>query len=98
MRCAMISYAANLHSRGSGMTIRSAPRLCFIGFGEAGQAMAAGLREAGADTITAWDILFPDSEGTPLRLAGEAIGVRLADSAADAARDAEIVICAVTAA
>jgi len=23
------------------------PRLCFIGFGEAGQAIAAGLREAG---------------------------------------------------
>jgi 3-hydroxyisobutyrate dehydrogenase-like beta-hydroxyacid dehydrogenase len=35
------------------------PRLCFIGFGEAGQAIASGLREAGVEQIAAWDILFP---------------------------------------
>ena len=35
------------------------PRLCFIGFGEAGQAIASGLREAGVESIAAWDILFP---------------------------------------
>ena len=80
------------------MTIRNPPRLCFIGFGEAGQAMATGLREAGADAIAAWDILFPDAEGAKLRQAGDAIGVRLANSATDAVRDAEIVVCAVTAA
>jgi 3-hydroxyisobutyrate dehydrogenase-like beta-hydroxyacid dehydrogenase len=72
--------------------------LCFIGFGEAGQAMAAGLREAGVERIAAWDILFPYAEGERLKRAGEAIGVRCASSAADSARDAEIVISAVTAA
>jgi 3-hydroxyisobutyrate dehydrogenase-like beta-hydroxyacid dehydrogenase len=80
------------------MTRASWPRLCFIGFGEAGQAMAAGLREAGANTIAAWDILFPHSDGELLRRAGEAAGVRLATSAADAVQDADIVVCAVTAA
>ena len=34
------------------------PALCFIGFGEAGQAIAAGLRETGVERIAAWDILF----------------------------------------
>ena len=80
------------------MTLRSAPRLSFIGFGEAGQAMAASLCEAGVDAIAAWDILFPDSEGGKLRRAGEAIGVRLASSAGEAVREADIVISAVTAA
>jgi 3-hydroxyisobutyrate dehydrogenase-like beta-hydroxyacid dehydrogenase len=36
------------------------PRIAFIGFGEAGQAMAAGLREEGVADIAAWDILFPE--------------------------------------
>lgn len=80
------------------MTSRNTPRLCFIGFGEAGQALAAGLREAGAERISAWDILFPHTEGDKLRQAGETIGVRLAASAAEAVRDADIVISAVTAA
>jgi len=34
------------------------PQIAFIGFGEAGQAIAAGLREAAAAQMTAWDILF----------------------------------------
>jgi 3-hydroxyisobutyrate dehydrogenase-like beta-hydroxyacid dehydrogenase len=74
------------------------PALCFIGFGEAGQAMAAGLRETGVERIAAWDILFPRPEGERLRRAGEAIGVRCATSAADAVRDADIIVSAVTAA
>jgi 3-hydroxyisobutyrate dehydrogenase-like beta-hydroxyacid dehydrogenase len=74
------------------------PAICFIGFGEAGQAIAAGLRETGAERISAWDILFPQPEGEKLRQAAEAIGVRCANSAADAVRGAEIVISAVTAA
>ena len=41
------------------MTLRNTPRLCFIGFGEAGQAIASGLRDAGVTSIAAWDILFP---------------------------------------
>src|SRR5438034_852155 len=73
------------------------PRLCFIGFGEAGQAIASGLREAGVDQIAAWDILFPKDEGAALRLAGERIGARLAHSAADAVANSDIIISAVTA-
>jgi 3-hydroxyisobutyrate dehydrogenase-like beta-hydroxyacid dehydrogenase len=74
------------------------PRLCFIGFGEAGQAIASGLREAGAESISAWDVLFPQDEGAPLRQAGEAIGARLASSAADAVANSDIIVAAVTAA
>src|SRR5689334_22791377 len=74
------------------------PAVCFIGFGEAGQAIAAGLREAGAGRITSWDILFPEPAGERLSHAGEAIRVSSASSAADAARDAQIVVSAVTAA
>jgi 3-hydroxyisobutyrate dehydrogenase-like beta-hydroxyacid dehydrogenase len=74
------------------------PAICFIGFGEAGQAIAAGLREADAGRMTAWDILFPEPAGERLRHAGEAIGVRCACPTADAVREAQIVISAVTAA
>lgn len=73
-------------------------RIAFIGFGEAGQAMAAGLREDGASDITAWDILFPVSSGAKLIEAANRSGVRVTSSAADAVRDADIVIAAVTAA
>jgi 3-hydroxyisobutyrate dehydrogenase-like beta-hydroxyacid dehydrogenase len=74
------------------------PAIAFIGFGEAGQAIAAGLREAGAATMAAWDILFPHSKGGTLKQAADAIGVRRANSAADAVRDADMIISAVTAA
>ena len=80
------------------MTTRNTPRLCFIGFGEAGQAFASGLREAGVTTMAAWDVLFPEAGGAKLRAAGEQIGVRLGSSAADAIKGADIVIAAVTAA
>jgi 3-hydroxyisobutyrate dehydrogenase-like beta-hydroxyacid dehydrogenase len=74
------------------------PTLAFIGFGEAGQAIAAGLRERGVERLAAWDILFPAGDGEKLIAAAEAIGVRRALSAADAVRDADVVISAVTAA
>ena len=74
------------------------PRLCFIGFGEAGQAIASGLREAGVESIAAWDILFPKDEGARLRQAGETMGARLASSAADAVSSSDIIVSAVTAA
>jgi 3-hydroxyisobutyrate dehydrogenase-like beta-hydroxyacid dehydrogenase len=79
-------------------TLRNSPRVSFIGFGEAGQAIAAGLREDGLECIAAWDILFPQPEGAALKAAGARAGVRLASSAADAVRDADIVVAAVTAA
>ena len=74
------------------------PAICFIGFGEAGQAIAAGLYEAGLERMSAWDILFPQREGGKPRQAGAANGVRCASSAADAVRDADLIISAVTAA
>jgi 3-hydroxyisobutyrate dehydrogenase-like beta-hydroxyacid dehydrogenase len=74
------------------------PRIAFIGFGEAGQAIAAGFYDADAAQMTAWDILFPDAAGKNLRQAADAAGVRCAVSAADAVQAAEIVISAVTAA
>ena len=80
------------------MTRRNTPRISFIGFGEAGQAIASGLREAGIERIAAWDILFPQAEGARLKAAGEAIGVRLANSAADAVAETDMIVSAVTAA
>ena len=80
------------------MTRRNTPRVSFIGFGEAGQAIASGLRETGIERIAAWDILFPDSTGAKLKAAGESIGVRLANSAADAVAETDMIISAVTAA
>lgn len=74
------------------------PAISFIGFGEAGQAIAAGLTEAGINKISAWDILFPRREGETLRKAATAIGVRCAQSAADAVRETDVIISAVTAA
>ena len=55
------------------MARRNTPRVSFIGFGEAGQAIASGLREAGIEQIAAWDILFPQAEGAKLKAAGEKI-------------------------
>jgi len=74
------------------------PALCFIGFGEAGQAVAAGLRDEGVTRIATWDILFPEAKGEKLKRAADAIGVRCATSAADAISDADLIISAVTAA
>src|ERR1700761_2060400 len=47
------------------------PRLCFIGFGEAGQAFASGLRTAGVTTMAAWDILVPEAGGAKVRGGGD---------------------------
>jgi 3-hydroxyisobutyrate dehydrogenase-like beta-hydroxyacid dehydrogenase len=80
------------------MNRQNTPRISLIGFGEAGQAIAAGLREGGTEQIAAWDILFPRPEGEKLKAAGQRSSVRLAASAADAVQGADIVISAVTAA
>src|SRR5580692_1464825 len=74
------------------------PTIAFIGFGEAGQAIAAGLREAGVETMAAWDILFPQAAGERLKQAARAAGVRCANSATDAIRGVDLIISAVTAA
>jgi 3-hydroxyisobutyrate dehydrogenase-like beta-hydroxyacid dehydrogenase len=74
------------------------PRIAFIGFGEAGHAIASGLHDAGILGMSAWDILFPKPQGQKLKQAAEATGVRCAQSAADAVRGADVIISAVTAA
>jgi len=73
------------------------PRIAFIGFGEAGSTIAAGLREAGITNIAAWDILFPEAKGEALKAKAQALGARIATSAADAVEGADIVFSAVTA-
>ena len=80
------------------MSRKNTPRISFIGFGEAGQAIASGLREGGIEQIAAWDILFLDAGGAKLKNAAEKFGVRAATSAADAIADSDVVISAVTAA
>jgi hypothetical protein len=86
------------HDREPAMTRRNTPRVSFIGFGEAGQAIASGLRDAGIERIAAWDILFPGTAGVPLKAAAQTMGVRMALSAADAVRETDMIISAVTAA
>ena len=80
------------------MSRTNTPRIAFIGFGEAGQAIASGLRDEGVAQIAAWDILFPKPEGEKLKAAGARAGVRLAKSAADAITGSDMIISAVTAA
>jgi 3-hydroxyisobutyrate dehydrogenase-like beta-hydroxyacid dehydrogenase len=80
------------------MTRSNTPRVCFIGFGEAGQALASGLRAAGVQAMSAWDILFPLPAGEVLRAAADQIGVRRGGSAGDAVADADLIVAAVTAA
>jgi len=80
------------------MNQRNTPRISFIGFGEAGQAIASGLREGGIERVTAWDILLPQADGVRLKAAAEKFGVALVNSAAEAARESDIIISAVTAA
>src|SRR5258705_6926762 len=78
-------------SRTSPMS-RNTPRLCFIGFGEAGQAFASGLRGAGVTTMSAWDILFADPAGARVRAAGQDMGGRLRASARDALKGPGILL------
>ena len=80
------------------MTHRNTPHISFIGFGEAGQAIASGLRETGIERVAAWDILFPEQAGAKLKEAADSLGVRAASSARDAVSKTDMVISAVTAA
>lgn len=67
-----------------------------LGFGEVGQIIAADLSSRGATRLAAWDILFPDRASAPAH-AIQTAPVRAAAGAADAVRDANFVISAVTA-
>lgn len=72
--------------------------IAFIGFGEAGQAISAGLRQARAEPVRAYDLLYPDSQDAArLAAAAESAGISLADGVGEALAGADIVISAVTA-
>ncbi len=72
-------------------------RICLVGFGEVGQILAADLSAQGIRGLAAWDILFPNADSRPSR-ALSATAVRRGANARDAVADADLVICAVTAA
>jgi 3-hydroxyisobutyrate dehydrogenase-like beta-hydroxyacid dehydrogenase len=72
--------------------------LGLIGFGEVGTTFARQFLDRGDVSIAVYDVLFDNPEkSTDKKAQAEAIGVRAAKSAADAARDARVVISAVTA-
>lgn len=71
-------------------------RIALIGLGEVGGLFAQGLIASGRHDVSAYDILMDGS--TALREKARALGVEARASAPDAARDARIVISAVTAA
>jgi 3-hydroxyisobutyrate dehydrogenase-like beta-hydroxyacid dehydrogenase len=68
--------------------------LALIGFGEAGQAMASGLRdEPGCSGLASYDVRFADPDaGPPLLRIAEENGVRAAKSIAECVAGADIVL------
>src|SRR5688572_15447218 len=74
-----------------------AMRICLLGFGEVGQALASDLTARGISNLSAWDILFASADSVPRR-AIAATGVRAGTSLREAIEDADLVISAVTAA
>lgn len=73
-------------------------KIAFIGFGEAARAFAGSLRDHEDLSFSAYDILLGTKGEGPVRDAAARLGVALADSAAAAAKDADWVFSAVTAA
>lgn len=68
--------------------------ICLIGFGEVGRTLAADLA-AKPVSLSAWDVLFTDAASAPSKAA---VTIRKGANAEDAAKDADIIISAVTAA
>lgn len=71
-------------------------RICLLGFGEVGQALAVDLGARGIKAIAVWDILFPVPDSPPRR-AVVVQDIRAATSAQEAVASADLVISAVTA-
>jgi 3-hydroxyisobutyrate dehydrogenase-like beta-hydroxyacid dehydrogenase len=69
-------------------------RLAFIGYGEVGQTFARQFLARGDVEVSAYDILF---DAGPLAQRARQAGVAAARNAAEAARDADVVMSAVTA-
>lgn len=77
---------------------RPAPDAALIGFGEAGQAFAAGWRSEGADAIAAYDIKTADPETAEAKRADyERARVTGRNTLAEALADARLVVSVVTA-
>ncbi len=73
-------------------------RIALIGFGEVGQTLAEDLAGAGVTDLVAFDVKFSDPESPPSRALAQHLDVRVAATAGQASADADLVICAVTAA
>ena len=71
-------------------------RIALIGYGEVGRILAEDLRTQG-HALVAYDLALGSAEEAPLVQHAQAQGVHLAASHADAVREAELVISAVTA-
>jgi 3-hydroxyisobutyrate dehydrogenase-like beta-hydroxyacid dehydrogenase len=75
----------------------SAPRIGFVGFGEAGFHIAAGLRKAGIEQITAFDINSQTPGlGEKIRQRAAETGTLLVDSNGELAGLSDIVLSVVT--
>ncbi|HVO17189.1 MAG TPA: DUF1932 domain-containing protein [Alphaproteobacteria bacterium] len=74
------------------------PRFAVIGFGEAGGIFARAFAAAGAPRVATYDIKFDAADGAPsMKQAAKAAGIVAADTPAEAAREADMVLAAVTA-
>jgi 3-hydroxyisobutyrate dehydrogenase len=71
-------------------------RIAFIGFGEVGSILARDLRKAGLTDITAFDVAFGDPASQASRNAA-AQQAKVAGSAVEAVKEADLVWCCVTA-
>lgn len=72
--------------------------IAFIGYGEVGQLFSRQLASRPGVSVTVYDILLDNPKrGPDLRRRASETGVRAADNTADACRDADLVISAVTA-
>ncbi|MBP6776194.1 MAG: NAD(P)-dependent oxidoreductase [Piscinibacter sp.] len=71
-------------------------RIGLVGYGEVGRILAEDLRKLGV-SVAAYDLKLDLGQGGALREHALAHGVRLADSHADLARGADLVVSAVTA-
>jgi 3-hydroxyisobutyrate dehydrogenase-like beta-hydroxyacid dehydrogenase len=73
-------------------------RICLIGFGEVGQTLAADLVQAGVFDLTSFDVAFDRPDSIPSRALPAHPAVCAEASAAEAAKGAQLIISAVTAA
>lgn len=73
-------------------------KLGFIGFGEAAEGIASGVREVRPELqIMVWDILFPTADkGPPMKARAAEKGILVADGPAAIFQHADIVLSAVT--